>query len=76
MRLVGPWPCIANGTITMRALRNRDGVTIIINDALSTGLDEISVRMIGISSSEADAFEEAVKAFNAALAIARAKEAA
>lgn len=76
MRLLGPWPCIANGTITMRSVRTRDGVTICINDALGTGLDEVSVRMVGITPEEADAYEAAVTAFNAALAIARAKEAA
>jgi hypothetical protein len=76
MRLVGPWPCIANGTITMRSHRNRDDVTIFINDELSTGLDEISVHMVGITTAEADAFEEAVKAFNNALAMAKAREAA
>lgn len=76
MKLIGPWPCIANGKVRLSAKRGRDGLTLILTDDSQTGLDEVSIRMIGLSTSEADAFEQAVTAFNNALAMARAKEAA
>lgn len=76
MRLVGPFPFMAHGLVRLTAYRKPDGVTVTITDTHSTGLDELSFRLIGISDAEADAYEAAVKAFNNALAIAKAKEAA
>ncbi len=76
MRLIGPYPAIAAGKIRLSAIRTKDGVTILITDQNSSGLDELSVAMIGLSVAEADAFETAVSAFNNALALAKAKEAA
>lgn len=76
MRLVGPFPFMAHGQVRLAAYRKPDGMTVAIIDAAGTGLDEISFRLLGLSENEIDAYEAAVKAFNNALAIARAKEAA
>lgn len=76
MKLIGPWPHIATGTIAISGHRTRDGLTLIIRDQANTGLDEISVRMIGISTADADAYEQAITAFQNALAMAKAREAA
>lgn len=76
MRLVGPFPFIAYGSVRLTSERKKDGVTVVIKDDTNTGLDELSFRLIGISETDIDAYEAAVKAFNNALAMARAKEAA
>ena len=76
MRLVGPYPFIAYGSVRLTAERKPDGVTIVIRDGTTSGLDELSFRLLGVSEQEIDAYEAAVKAFNNALALAKAKEAA
>lgn len=76
MKLIGPWPCIANGKIRLSAKRNKNGLTLIITDNNSSGLDELSVAMIGLPDAEIDAYEWAVRSFNNSLEISRAKGAA
>jgi hypothetical protein len=76
MRLVGPFPFIAYGSVRLTSERKPDGVTIVIRDGTTSGLDELSFRLLGVSETEIDAYEAAVKAFNNALALAKAKEAA
>jgi hypothetical protein len=76
MKLIGPWPCIANGKIRLTAKRGKDGLTLIIQDDSHTGLDEVSIRMIGLPDAEIDAYEWAVRSFNNSLEITRAKGAA
>lgn len=76
MRLVGPWPHIATGKAKLFARRDSTGVTLIIQDEGDSGLDEVSIRMIGLSDAEIDAYEAAAKAFNTAMLLSLAKEAA
>lgn len=76
MKLIGPWPCIANGKVRLSAKRGRDGLTLILTDDSLTDLDEVSIRMIGLSDADIDAYEWAVRAFNNSLEISRAKGAA
>lgn len=76
MKLVGPWPCIANGKVRLSAKRGRDGLTLILTDDSQTCLDEVSIRMIGLPDAEIDAYEWAVRSFNNSLEISRAKGAA
>lgn len=76
MKLIGPWPCIANGKVRLSAKRGRDGLTLILTDDSQTGLDEVSIRMIGLPDTDIDAYEWAVRSFNNSLEISRAKGAA